>query len=128
MTNSSYTMQSNTTRKPFKKSLSSIPVEHAHGGSGNRQLILSTTDAVSRQFEAMTKGFLQPCAVFDWHHHEGVDEFFVVLAGEGVIKYADGTTFGYAEGDIIYNPSGLSHRIKNTGTEENQFFFVRIKD
>jgi quercetin dioxygenase-like cupin family protein len=121
-------MKSNEVRKPFRKCLSEIPVEHAHGGSGSRQLILSAQDAVSRQLEAVTKGFLQAGGVFDWHRHDGVDEFFIVIAGTGTIEYADGTVFQYSSGDVIYNPSGLGHRIVNTGSEENQFYFVRLKD
>lgn len=69
-------------RKPFKKSLKIIPMEAAHGGSGKRQLILSKDDAVSEQFQAMTKGFLKAGSIFDRHFHENIDEFFLVLKGK----------------------------------------------
>ena len=116
-------------RAPEKKSLSSIPLEDAHGGSGQRQLIFSKSEPyVSRQFEAMTKGFLPATAAYDWHHHDGVDEFFFVVFGTGIVEYADGTRFDYAADDFFYNPSGLEHRIENTGSETSIFYFIRIKD
>lgn len=102
-------------RKPFKKSLGHIPREDAHGGSGSRQLVLSPTDEVSSQFQAMTKGCLPASAVFDWHQHENIDEFFLVLAGTG-----------FKEDDLIYIPANTEHRIENTGSNENVFYFIRL--
>jgi mannose-6-phosphate isomerase-like protein (cupin superfamily) len=37
--------------------------------------------------EAMTKGFLEPGGVFDWHDRPDVDEFFLVLSGTGKISF-----------------------------------------
>jgi len=65
-------------RKPFKKSLTQIPLEQAHGGTGSRQLLLSKDDPVSTYFEVMTKGYLKAGAQFDWHFHNQIDEFFLV--------------------------------------------------
>lgn len=116
-------------RKPNKKSLSEIPLEHAHGGSGSRQLIFSTSDAfVSSKFEAMTKGYLAKGGVFDWHEHNKVDEFFLVTPGRGIIEYEDGTAFPYSAGDIIYSPANIKHRLTNTGEDSNEFFFIRISE
>lgn len=113
-------------RVPFKKSLSDIPVEAAHGGSGSRQLILSPNDAVSSHFHAMTKGYLAAGGVFDWHDHDKIDEFFFVLQGTGYIEFKDGTKIEYAPDDLVYIPANTAHRMENTSTEENQFFFIRI--
>lgn len=114
-------------RKPVKKSLSHISVEHAHGGSGSRQLIFDRKDAVvSSQFEAMTKGYLSKGGVFDWHMHEGVDEFFLVVQGTGIIEYREGTRFEYAAGDVIYSPANIEHRLENIGEDDNVFFFIRL--
>ncbi len=118
-----------TNRKPVKKNLSAIPIEHAHGGTGSRQLVFSREDdVVSAQFEALTKGYLRKGGVFDWHKHDGVDEFFVVLQGVGTIEYEDGTRFEYAAGDALYSPAGLSHRLENTGEDDNVFFFARLNE
>lgn len=116
----------NTEFKPIKKSLSEIPLEEAHGGSGSRQLIFSKNDKVSSQFEAWTKGYLPVGACYDWHHHDKVDEFFIVLKGIGTIEYKDGTKFDYKAGDVMYNPAGLAHKIENTDSVENEFYFIRL--
>ncbi len=113
-------------RTPFKKSISEIPLEDAHGGSGKRQLILSTDDAVSSRFHAMTKGYLAAGGVFDWHDHDQIDEFFLVLHGTGYIEFKDGTKIDYAPDDLIYIPANTAHRIENTGTDESRFFFIRL--
>jgi mannose-6-phosphate isomerase-like protein (cupin superfamily) len=113
-------------RKPFKKNLKTIPIEEAHGGSGKRQLILSKNDAVSEQFQAMTKGYLKAGSIFDWHSHEGIDEFFLVLKGRGFIEFKGGEKIEYSSDDLIYIPDGIEHKIEATGNEENEFLFVRI--
>lgn len=113
-------------KKPLKKSLISIPFEEAHGGSGKRQVIFSSQDNVSSQFEAWTKGFLPVGEKYDWHSHINVDEFFIVLSGIGVVEYEDGTYFTYQEGDVMYNPSDLKHRIINEGDVESVFYFIRM--
>ncbi len=115
-------------RKQFKKSLNSIAIESAHGGSGRRQLILSKADFISSQMEAMTKGFLSPKGVFDWHSHKDIDEFFLVTKGSGVIEFDDGAKINYSKDDLIYIPANIKHRIENTGKLENEFFFIRLKN
>ena len=113
-------------RKPFKKHLKTIPVEEAHEGSGKRQLILSKNDGVSEQFQAMTKGYLKAGSIFDWHSHEDIDEFFLVLKGRRFIEFKSEKKFEYSPDDLIYIPDGIEHKIEATGNEENEFFFVRI--
>ena len=113
-------------RKPFQKNLNSINIEAAHGGSGRRQLILSKDDPISSQLQAMTKGYLPVSGVFDWHDHQDIDEFFLVLKGRGIIEFEDGTKFKFVKDDLIYIPSNLKHRIENTGKVETEFFFIRI--
>jgi mannose-6-phosphate isomerase-like protein (cupin superfamily) len=113
-------------RKPFKKQLDSINIEAAHGGSGRRQLMLSKNDPISSQMEAMTKGYIPPKGMYDWHNHIDIDEFFLVTQGTGVIEFEDGTKMEYSKNDLIYIPSNIKHRIENTGDIENEFFFIRL--
>ncbi len=77
-------------RRPFRKRIGTIEKEAAHGGSGARQLLLSKSDPVSSQLEAMIKGFLAAGGVFDWHSHEDLDEFFLVMQGTGTVTFSDG--------------------------------------
>ncbi len=118
-------------RQPFKKTIADIPIEDAHGGSGSRRLLLDSTDPISRNLEAMTEGFLPLGKAFDWHTHHLVDEFFIVTQGTGFIEY-DGDGYegekkiDYKEGDLIYSPANISHRLENTGTVDNKFLFIRV--
>ena len=113
---------------PFKKDINKIEVEGAHGGSGKRQLLLSPIDNISGNVEAMTKGFLAPQGVFDWHNHDNIDEFFIVLQGTGLVEFEDGQKIEYTENDLVYMPSTMKHKITNTGGIDNIFYFIRIKN
>ncbi|MCC6323400.1 cupin domain-containing protein [Candidatus Nomurabacteria bacterium] len=119
-------MKNNQIRKPFRKNLSEIPVEEAHGGSGKRKLILSREDPISNQLQAMTKGFLAANGYFDWHEHENIDEFFLVIKGTGVVEFEDGTTIEYQTEDIVYMPSNIKHKM--TAKKESEFLFIRLND
>ena len=113
-------------RKPFSKNINDIPLEQAHGGSGSRQMLLSKEDAVSRHFQAMTKGFLAPKGVFDWHDHAGVDEYFIVLDGLGTIEFREGAIWDLKKDELIYIPADTEHRIENIGDGMLSFYFVRL--
>ncbi len=114
-------------RKPFKKSLNQIPLEEAHGGTGNRQLLLSKADPVSKYFEMMTKGYLKAGSKFDWHSHNKIDEFFLATKGSGFVEFKNDESFEYTEGDLIYIPSNLEHRIIASNKADNEFFFIRLQ-
>jgi len=116
-----------TAREPIKKTLKNLPLEDAHGGSGQRQLIFQKSEPfVSSCFEAMTKGFLPAGSSYEWHTHDGIDELFIVVSGIGFIEYENGVRFDFQEGDVLYSPADLSHRIQNTGETTSEFFFIRI--
>ncbi|MDR0281862.1 MAG: cupin domain-containing protein [Candidatus Peribacteria bacterium] len=115
-------------RIPFKKDIGNVETEGAHGGSGKRQLLLSSIDNISGNIEALTKGFLAPQGVFDWHSHDNIDEFFIVLQGTGMIEFEDGQKIAYRENDLIYMPAPMRHRITNTGNVDSIFYFIRIKN
>lgn len=115
-------------KKPFKKNIPDIEIEVAHGGSGKRQLLLSPADMISTNIDGATKGYLAGGGMFDWHNHDGTDEFFIVLQGTGQVEFEDGTLIIYGPGDLVYMPAPMKHKIINTGTDENQFYFFRIKN
>lgn len=111
----------------FKKQISDIPLTDSHGGVGKRRVVLSSEDTISDNIGGMTKVYLPAGAIFDWHKHDGLDEFFIVLSGSGVIRFEGGTNMDYIEDDMIYIPSGMSHRIECGSDEESVFYFVRVK-
>lgn len=114
-------------RAPFKKSLHNIPFEEAHWGTWSRQLLLSKSDPVSLYFEAMTKGYLKAWAQFDWHFHDKIDEFFLVLKGSGIIEFKNKDPFSYQEGDLIYIPANIEHKITASHSYDNEFYFIRLQ-
>ena len=115
-------------RKPFKKELELIALEDAHGGSGKRQLILSGSDDISNNLEAMTRGFLNPGYSYDWHLHDNIDEFFYVISGQGIIYYEDGTESEYSSGQIFYTPCNFKHKIVASGGSPSEYFFIRVRN
>ncbi|OGY87708.1 MAG: hypothetical protein A2233_02050 [Candidatus Kerfeldbacteria bacterium RIFOXYA2_FULL_38_24] len=114
-------------RKPFKKELTSIPLEDAHGGSGKRRLVLSATDDISKQLEAFANTYLQPGSKFDWHTHESIDEFLVIISGVGRVLFKDGSVFDYKEKDMIYIPADVEHMIEAASDQDSEFFFIRVR-
>jgi mannose-6-phosphate isomerase-like protein (cupin superfamily) len=93
-------------------------------------VMLSLDDDISGNLEAMTKGFLNPGFNYEWHHHDDLDEFFVVLQGEGGVLYKDDdgeiNAYPYNKRDVFYMPAGVSHEIQCVGSETSEYFFVRI--
>lgn len=73
---------------------------------------------------------------FTWHDHKDTDEVFLVLAGEMVIDFRDGSV-PIAAGEMFVVPKGFEHKpfaekecqilviepkgVSNTGDEENAF-------
>lgn len=60
---------------------------------------------------------LPPGARHDRHRHPHADEFFIVLAGHGLI-YTDEDDQPAAEGDVIFTRRGHWHGFNNTGDED----------
>lgn len=109
-----------------KLNIKDIPIEEAHGGSGSRQVLVKPEHITSQYLEAVTKGFLKPGNIFDWHTHQDTDEIFIVLKGEGKYYCEDEST-DYKEGDVITTPANLKHKIEAGGAEENEYYFIRVK-
>ena len=45
---------------------------------------------------------------FDWHHHDGVDELFLVIKGKFVMRFKD-KDVAMEEGDMIVVPANTEH-------------------
>ncbi len=111
--------------KITKKSVSDIPLEEAHGGSGARRLYIDKGQTASQNIEAMTHGYLESGKSFEWHDHQGVEEIMYVLDGTGVVEDRDGS-YDYKVGDMFIFPPDTEHRIENTGSSQSQYVFFRI--
>ena len=107
-----------------KRSLDTISTEEAHGGSGSRQMLLDTSLNLSKNWEAVTKGFLPAGRMFDEHEHDSIDEMWIVTKGEGTFS-CEGENLPYAAGDVFTVSANTSHKIvADTDTEG---FFIRVK-
>lgn len=106
-----------------KRNLSEILIEDAHGGAGKRQMLLDSKLVASKNWEAVTKGFLSAGQTFENHSHES-DELFIVISGEG-FYVCDGEETDYKTNDIFTTPAGAEHSI--SAKTDSEFYFVRVK-
>lgn len=60
---------------------------------------------------------LPPGSGIGLHEHKEEDEVFIVQQGKGIIV-DDGKEIEVEKGDAIITGQGLSHSIKNTGTDD----------
>jgi len=57
-----------------------------------------------------------------WHHLRGVDERYVILAGEGLVELGDLPAHTVRVGDVVRIPAEVRQRIRNTGNDELVFY------
>jgi len=112
--------------KIIKKTCESVKREDAHGGSGGRKLYISDNELESENFKALTYGYLPAGSKFTWHNHENIEEIMLVVKGKGIVRDRDGE-YAYKEGDLFVYPQNIEHEIENTGNQENEYIFIRIK-
>lgn len=69
---------------------------------------------------------LPPGASIGTHQHEGEDEVYIILSGEGLLD--DGhTKTPVHTGDAVLTGNGESHAIANTGTTDLEMVAVIMK-
>ena len=67
--------------------------------------------------------------IFPGHHncpqhcHPNMDEFFIIMEGEGIMYRGD-EEFPIKAGDCFMQPKGIYHRMLNTSESEYLVFFV----
>jgi len=116
--------------KSIKKTISDISLEEAHGGSGSRQVIFNNQEIQSKNFEAVTKGYLNQGINYAIHKHDDIDEIFVVLKGFGKVRYfyPEGVEeFDYKSDDFFYNVANIEHEIESLSEETSEFYFIRFR-
>ena len=64
-----------------------------------------------------------------FHEHYGLEEFFIVLEGEGSIRYGD-DTHPVSRGDLIFTPpgKGTAHQIVNTSKAKLRYLAFSSMD
>ena len=108
------------------KNISDIELEGTHALPNSRQTLLTNEEIATDNFHAFTKGILPSGKVWDWHEHDEIFEFFVVIQGSGEIFFQDDTIHAYTKGDVISINPGFKHKIVAGGNEASEFYFVRV--
>ncbi len=57
------------------------------------------------------------------HAHPHMDEFFIIMEGEGIMYRGD-EEYPTKKGDCFYQPKGTYHRLFNTSETDHLVFFV----
>jgi quercetin dioxygenase-like cupin family protein len=108
------------------KHIGDIPLEDTHDLPDSRKTLATSDDLITNNVEAMTKGFLKPGQVWDWHSHDDYDELGVVLSGNGKFYWED-EVVDYKAEDVIVIPAGSKHKFEGGGDLTSEFYFIRVK-
>ncbi len=108
------------------KHISEIPLEGTHDLPDSRKTLATSDDLITDNVEAMTKGFLKPGQIWDWHSHFEHDELGVVLSGNGKFYWEDEVA-EYKPEDVIVIPAGSKHKFEGGGNSTSEFYFIRVK-
>ncbi len=60
---------------------------------------------------------------FPFHMHAAQWEMYLIQSGSGELRTSEGTT-AITAGDVLVCPPGDAHQIKNTGTEDLQYYVI----
>ncbi len=113
--------------KKFKIfNISQVPFEEIHHTPGSRQTLVTKTDLVTNNIDALTKGTLNSGAKWDWHKHDIYDEIGIVLKGLGRF-YWNKEIVEYKQDDVIIIPADSLHKFEAAGNCPSEFYFIRIK-
>ena len=104
-----------------------IVSEKPRGGKG---IIINNRYLDSHELDNNLQGFyvneLLPSGVIGNHMHEGEEEIYYIIEGNGIIQ-DNGVEIPIGKGDVIYTKSGESHGMINTGTEPLKFIGFIVK-
>jgi len=103
-----------------------IRAEGSHGGEGPcfvRTLMQTEFDSSLAYIREIV---LPPNSSIGFHKHEGDEELYYIVSGNGVMT-VDHEKQLVCPGDAILTKSGSSHGLKNTGGNDLKFFVVCCK-
>jgi mannose-6-phosphate isomerase-like protein (cupin superfamily) len=95
-----------------------MKVEHKEcmrEGTGIVTLTHLVDESTQQHIRLLAELSLPPGASIGLHRHEGETEYFLILAGTGVVN-DDGKELAVQPGDTVVTGNGASHSIKNSGT------------
>lgn len=117
-------------REPFDRcNLHRLALEpvRAHGGEG---LIgfrrIATGESIAGACRFIDLAVLPPGATIGRHRHDDdEEEFYLVLDGEGRLL-REGVESDVRAGDLVRNPPGGEHALRNDGTEPLRLFVFAL--
>lgn len=110
--------------------LSRLPLENvqAHGGEGLIRFVrVADRGALVGGCNFIDLAELPPGTSIGPHTHAGSEEeFYLVLEGAGRMV-RNGETFDVVAGDLIRNPPGGTHSLRNTGSGPLRIFVFEVE-
>jgi len=92
-----------------------FPIENCHDGSGTLHCteMLAAYRRAGPGFRFIHDNILEPGASIGEHVHDGDEELYLILDGEGVARI-DGEEKPVKAGDVIVTRSGHAHALRNS--------------
>ena len=82
------------------------------------------TDAVDDADVSLARARVEPGVTTARHSLTGVDERYVLIAGEGLVEVGADDPALVGPGDVVAIPAGVGQRITNTGTTDLVFLCI----
>lgn len=100
----------------------------AHGGQGRIRFARIAGPAdVAGGCNFIDYAEIPPGASIGRHRHgDDEEELYLVLAGEGEM-WRDGESFAVRPGDLVRNPPGGEHELRNTGEIPVRLFVIELR-
>lgn len=73
---------------------------------------------------SIARATVAPGVTTAWHALDGVDERYLIVAGEGCAEIGDMPARPVAPGDVVKIAAGVRQRIANTGTHCDLVFYA----
>jgi len=108
-----------------KFTATTFPIERCHDGTGRLLCTEMLATDAKAGFRFVHDNVLEPGASIGEHTHEGDEEMYVIIEGEGVMR-VDGVDKRVASGDICVTRSGHSHSLANTGDTPMRILVVGV--
>lgn len=109
--------------------LDALPLEpvRAHGGEGRIGFHrIASAAQLAGACNFIDLAVLPPGASIGLHRHrEDEEEFYLVLEGAGVMR-REGEEFAVGPGDLVRNPPGGAHALRNTGQGPLRVFVFEV--
>lgn len=109
--------------------LDELPLElvQAHGGEGRIGFYrVAPAEALAGACNFIDLAVLPPGASIGPHRHrEDEEEFYLVLEGTGLMR-RNGEEFPVRTGDLVRNPPGGEHTLRNTGGQPLRIFVFEV--